>query len=137
MRYAFFKMVFSLAVLTLGLGMGRLWAQNNGLVPVATNVWSAPNRTLATGGMKPVRKSFQKSHAIPMKKQAFIPLYPMKKNTLPAASPRDGKTTLHGVLPAGAPQRPPLPGKLPSGAPSTLQGPRAQPFTNLYRDPSP
>jgi hypothetical protein len=131
-----FKSTYFLAVLTLGFGTIRSWAQNEGLLPVATNVWSAPNRTLATGGMRPVRKSFQKSQSIPLKRQRFIPLYPAKQNTIPSASARDGKRSIHGVLPVVTPQRAVLPGKLPSGAPSTLQGPRAQPFNNLYRDPS-
>ncbi len=133
----FSKYGLFLTFLGVVFGTVPLSAQNNGLIPVATNVWSAPNRTLKMNGLKPARRNWKKNPAIPIKTPGFIPLQPAGNHNGPMSALRGRSLAVQGSLPNGAAKRPMLGTRLPNAAPATVQGPRSQPFSSLYRDPSP
>ena len=68
-------MVF-LTAAGVGLDRAKVFPPRNGLIPVATNVWSAPNRTLKKPAEGRFGDSWKEKPAIPVKTPGFIPLQP-------------------------------------------------------------
>lgn|GEM_PF-3936892 len=122
----------------LGAGLAsQAYSVQGGLTPVATNVWSAPSRQLAPTGVKTVRKSWIKNPMIPYKKSGFIPLKPAGNKNGPVSVLNGGNRSAVRGLTNGTPM-PQVGGSqsIPGHA-ATVLGPRSQPLSSLYRDPSP
>lgn len=131
-----FQRGIKLTIIFSGLWMAwsaqNLFAQN-GLIPVATNVWAAPNRTL-NRGRDSVRNSWKKNPPLPVKTHGFIPLKPKAQ----AGVTNLGQVPAHPVFTGRAARRPVLGIKPANGAvPTPALGPRTQHFNSLNRGNGP
>src|SRR5208282_1935392 len=104
------KLTIIFSGLWMAWGAPNLLAQN-GLIPVATNVWAAPNRTL-NRGRDSVRNNWKKSPPLPVKTHGFIPLKPKGQ----AGVTNLGQAPAHPVFMGSATRRPVLGIKPANGA---------------------